>query len=413
MRELANDQAQEEHYAVSSQDGIDRLEFLRRAGGTVAGVGALAAGFGVPSALAASARERLASKQLSTVKILGPDSSALNSWNGFTKSTGMSLSWTNIPDQMGVITQKVINGGGADQYDLLNIDGGLQKHFVAGGYILPLDTGKITGFAKIPAAIRHNRPMSFLNGRQYGLPCTYNADSFGYYPKILGKAATWKVIFDDNRTLHKVAMEDNWQTSFVMAAMYLKWHHLAKINDPANMTPAEAHTTANFLITRKKAGQFRALWQSWQEALQLLGSKEVIAMSTWEPAVVALQDQGKEVLYAEPKEGYFKWMYDFFVPRSVKKNGSTDSAYKAMSWFMGGEYGANIIAERGYAPARPDLAVAYAKAHPDQFSSKQLQRIEQKYAEVLRKFRAPLVWENTVPDHQAEIEAEWERFKSA
>jgi hypothetical protein len=345
--------------------------------------------------------------------VLGPDSSSLADWAGFKKATGMSLEWTNIADQMGVITQKVTNGGGADSFDLLNIDGGLQKHFVDGGYILPIETDKVVGFDGIPAEIRDNRPMCFYNGKRYGLACTYNADSFGYYPKDLGKVTTWKVLFDDNRTLHKVAMEDNWQTSFVMAAMYVTSSGIAKVSDPANMTPEEARAVADFLISRKKAGQFRALWQSWEESIQLLGSREVIAMGMWEPAVVALQDQGKDVVYAEPKEGYFKWMYDFFVPRSVDKKKTTDDAYKAISWFMGGEYGAHIIAERGYAPARPDLAVEYAKAHPSEFSPKQRQRIEQKYQEVLRKFKSKYVWENTVPDHQAEIESEWERFKAA
>jgi putative spermidine/putrescine transport system substrate-binding protein len=56
------------------------------------------------------------------------------------------------------------------------------------------------------------------------------------------------------------------------------------------MTPEEVKTVIDFLIERKRAGQFRVIWSSFEQAVDLLTSKEVHVLDGWEPIVFAARD---------------------------------------------------------------------------------------------------------------------------
>lgn len=387
------------------RDMLTRDELLRR---SLFGLGALVLG---PAALA-SARSASAATDIvaaQTFSIFGPDYATLNSWKGFTQATGLKMNWSIIADVTGPFVSKVITGRAADTNDLLFFDGGVQNILAPRNYIVAPDTSKMPGWSKIPRTVLYNPQMTY-QGKPFGVPGVYNADSFGYYPKDLGKPNSYSVIFEDNRTLGKVAIEDNWLTTLPMAATYMIAKRYASIKDPSNMTPSEAHTVVSFLIQRKKAKQFRTFWTSWQEAVSLLGNREVIAANVWEPVVRALIDQGKKVDYAYAKEGYNKWMGAFWVPKHSVGNANI---YKTLNYFLGGQYAAQIAALRGYATGRPDLGIAYVKAHPSDFKPADRAYALQKYKETVIKYRSKYFWQNAAPDHRTEIEAEWERFKQA
>jgi len=387
------------------RDRLTRLQLLRRGA-----LGAAAVGVG-SSALARGAHA--AAADAGTLRVFGIDVMTLTGLQKeFQKQTGMKIDFTFIPDLTGIFVQKVVKGGVADKYDLLTIDGGVQNILAPHGYFVAPDPKRVKGWAKIPQPILNNPQMTY-KGKPFGIPAAFNADSMAYYPKDLGKVTSWKVIFDDTRTLGKVSMEDNWLTSLPIAATYLAGNRLAKIGDPSNMTPGEVKTVVDFLIQRKKAGQFRALWSSWEEAVNMLGTREVVAMSTWEPVVVALRDKGKQVVYSTAREGYNKWMLGWWLPRGAEKNNRLDAVYKALEFFNGGWYAAHMAIERGYATGRPDLGLAYVNAHPKDFTANQKQAVFQKYREVQTKFRSKYFWENAAPDHLDVIQAEWDRFKAA
>ena len=82
-----------------------------------------------------------------------------------------------------------------------------------------------------------------------------------------------------------VALEDNYTTAGQKTALYLKKSNLASIANPDDMTPAEIKTVVDFLIDKKKEGQFRTLWSSFEQAVNLLVSKEVKVLDCWEPMV--------------------------------------------------------------------------------------------------------------------------------
>ena len=109
------------------------------------------------------------------------------------------------------------------------------------------------------------------------------------------------------------------------AANYIKVAHGAQISNPANLSPGEAKLVADFLIERKKAGQFRVLWSSFEETIDLLGNKEVYVINCWKPAVEALKSA------ARPFSGH--------TPRRVTINGATGATFlrkwpSAAPWTM-------------------------------------------------------------------------------
>ena len=85
------------------------------------------------------------------------------------------------------------------------------------------------------------------------------------------------------------------------------------------MPPAsEVETAANYLIERKKAGQFRNLWSSYDDQISNFANREVLAMRCWEPAVKEAQRQGLDVEYASTPEFYIKWMQAAFIPAEAE-----------------------------------------------------------------------------------------------
>ena len=209
----------------------------------------------------------------------------------------------------------------------------------------------------------------------------------------------------------KVSLEDTWLTTFAMAGMYLKHHGLATIDQPSNMTPEEAKTTADFLIERKNAGQFRSLWGTWEESIDLMANGEVIVQNCWEPAVKALQRQGHNVRYAYTVEGYNKWMLGAYIPAQAAERGNLETIYRAIDGFLGGAYSAQIAVLRGYVTGNPQLGLEYAKS--ENWAPEQIQSIEENLAKIENKFTAEQFWQNAAPDNAQAIESEWDRFVQA
>jgi spermidine/putrescine-binding protein len=191
----------------------------------------------------------------------------------------------------------------------------------------------------------------------------------------------------------------------------LKANNLATIGNPSNMTPSEAKATVDFLIERKKAGQFRTLWRTWEESVDLLAGGEVVIENAWEPAVKELRARGKDVRYAVTKEDYNKWMIGAYIPVRAKERAALGKIYRAIDGFLGGAYGARIAILRGYATGSPELALEYANQHG--WSAEKIAAIQANIEKVNKKFAAEWYWENADPDHAREIEAEWQRFIEA
>ena len=86
------------------------------------------------------------------------------------------------------------------------------------------------------------------------------------------------------------------------------------------MTPEEVKTVIDYMIEHKKAGQFRVIWSSFEQAVNLITSKEVHVIDCWEPMVFVAKDQGHDVVYAAPKEGYLLWAMAAYVVNNPERS---------------------------------------------------------------------------------------------
>ncbi len=89
-----------------------------------------------------------------------------------------------------------------------------------------------------------------------------------------------------------VALEDNYTTAAAKTALHLKASGKAQIANVDDMTADEIKTVVDFLIEQKKAGQFRVIWNSFQQAVDLLVNKDVYVMDCWEPMVFVAKSKG-------------------------------------------------------------------------------------------------------------------------
>ena len=250
-------------------------------------------------------------------------------------------------------------------------------------------------------------------GQNWGVPIYMNADTFGYFPADLDEPrppdpVSWGLIFDSEKTMGRVSIDDNY-FSLSWAAGYMKAAGLADIKDSANMTASEVETVADYMIERKKAGQFRNLWNTYDDQISNFVNGEVLAMRCWEPAVKDARGQGLDVVYAVTDEFYIKWMQAAFIP-SQAEDRNLDEIYTAIDWLLDGGYAATLTPLRGYVTSRPDLGLEYAKEM--NLGDDVVASMEENLFKIEVKFAQPEFWFSGVPDTLAEHERHMARFKN-
>ena len=384
--------------------GRSRRNFLK-------GSAALGAAIAAPAILKTSPRQARADEN--TIRIIGPNVIALEDWTAFTAETGLTVEWKGIASDPGVFLKEAIADEAGEDFDMFCFDGGVEDRLVPEGLILPIDESAMKRWEGVPDNVKRSPLLRTKDGTQYGVPIVFNADSFAYFPDLIDREEplTYDLLFDSEVTMGKVSLEDTWLTTFAMAGMYLKHHGLATIDQPSNMTAEESKTTADFLIERKNAGQFRSLWGTWEESIDLMANGEVIVQNCWEPAVKALQRQGHNVRYAYTVEGYNKWMLGAYIPSQAAERGNLEKIYRAIDGFLGGAYSAQIAVLRGYVTGNPQLGLEYAKS--ENWEAEKIQSIEENLEKIQKKFVAEQFWQNAAPENMQSIESEWERFVQA
>ena len=135
------------------------------------------------------------------------------------------------------------------------------------------------------------------------IPTVYNYDSIGYRPDLVSaeEASTWTAIFDD-KFKGKTGLNVDPLIAFGQAVLAMNSLKLINAPNPGNPDKKTIDEASKFLISKKKGGQFRALWGDFGELVNLLASGEMILADAWQPAVMAVKAQGKKCSYAVPKE---------------------------------------------------------------------------------------------------------------
>lgn len=386
---------------------LERRDFLKA---STAGLAALAAG-GWPWMRSAHAAE--GTINFADVGVSDPQ----GDWSKFTKATGWDVNLVAIGNAPSQVLNKLIAGGGTGVYDLIGIVGGMQKPLVENDLVVPIDTSRLSNWASHSNIKEYmlDDPAGFnfvsWEDRLYMVPTFIQGDSIGYLPEFTGHVDSYSALFDP-RWRGYTAVEDNFTTTGQKTALYLKKNNLATIEDPSNMTPSEVKTVIDFLIEKKKEGQFRLLWTSFEQSVNLFVNKEVYVQDCWEPMVFAARRQGVQVEYARPKEGYLLWSLGPYIVKNPDRTAEHEEAiYRLIDFMLGPWYGATISLLHGYLTS--PLAAQYAKTHPDEFTAEQAAKVAKIHANVHSKFELGGTWQQRWPTHVEVYEEEWARFRAA
>jgi len=338
-------------------------------------------------------------------------------WSKFSAATGSDVNVVSMGNAPSAVVNQLLAGGGLNTFDIINIVGGMQEPLIENNLILPLDTSRLKNWAKntyISDYLSKGTPgFGFIGYKDklYGVPTVLQGDSFAYLPDETGELDSYGALFDQKFRGY-VSLEDNYTTAGQKTALFLKQTGQAKITDPADMTPEEIKTVMDFLIEQKKAGQFRVIWSSFEQAVNLLVNKEVHVMDCWEPMVFVARSKGINAKYADPKEGYLLWAMAAYI---VNKPGITESeldeTYALLDFMLGPWYGAKITLLRGY--MTNPMAADYATSNPGEFKPDEAKRVSEISARVAAKFAKGGTWQNRWPTHVDVYEEEWQRFMSA
>ena len=188
------------------------------------------------------------------------------------------------------------------------------------------------------------------------VPSVYNADTLGIRPDLTGREITsWADLISPDFK-GKTAIQNIPTNGIMDAMMALESAGEQKYGDKGNPTQDELSKTIARLVELKKAGHFRALWNTFDESVNLMAAGEVVIQSMWSPAVTAVKSQGVKCVYQPLKEGYRGWGNGLALMGhldGVKR----DAAYEYLNWYISGWVG-GFIAKQGYYSANVETAKA-------------------------------------------------------
>ena len=341
-------------------------------------------------------------------------------WSRYSNKTDWDVNLVAVGNAPATIINVLLGGGGTSTYDALHIVGGVQEPLAQLGLILPVDPSRMPNWGANEYIAQYFEndgpgwPHIAHEGQVYGIPTILQGESICYLPDEtggVGSVDSFGALFDPQYAGY-VALEDNYTTAGYKTAIHMKHAGIADIGNPVDMTKDEINTVVDYLIEKKKAGQFRVLWTSFEQAVNLLLNKEVVVLDGWEPMVIVANKQGANSIYATPKEGYLLWaMSGYITNNPARSEEHTQAVYDLFDFMLGPWYGAKISAMRGY--MTNSQAPGFAAANPDAFAEGEAEAAVANDANVKRKLEFGGIWHNRWPASYIEHEAAWARFKAA
>jgi putative spermidine/putrescine transport system substrate-binding protein len=221
-----------------------------------------------------------------------------------------------------------------------------------------------------PVSLQGDAPIEFIyresldsNGFTSGqtewvnfVPGVYNADTLGVRPDLVGrKISTWADLISSDFT-GKAAIQNIPTNGIMDAMMAMEAAGELTYGDKGNPTREELEQTIARLIELKRAGHWRALWNTFDESVNLMANGEVVIQSMWSPAVTAVQSQGVQCAYQPLAEGYRGWGNGLALMNHLDAL-RRDAAYEYLNWYNSGWVG-GFIAKQGYYSSNVETAKA-------------------------------------------------------
>jgi spermidine/putrescine-binding protein len=180
------------------------------------------------------------------------------------------------------------------------------------------------------------------------VPAVYNYDSIGYNPDVVSaeEANTWTSIFDA-KWKGKSGINADPLIALGQAVMAMNTLGMSDVKNPGNPSKDQITEAMKYLVSKKKDGQFRALWGDFGELVNLMASGEMVVCDAWQPAVMAVKAQGKPCKYAIPKEGYRAWAIG---PSLIASSQNKEAVYAYADYWLSGPPGITVSEQGYYSP---------------------------------------------------------------
>ena len=235
-----------------------------------------------------------------------------------------------------------------------------------------LDPNRSTGLPLTREGPRTNKQIvqwvDELTGKPYpgkaqprwivGPPAHFNMDSMGYNSDVIKKTpekVSWAELLNP-AWKGRVAVLNDPAIAMQDLGNAVQALGLIRFGDLGNMTRAEIDRLIKILLTYKKRGHFRAFWNTFNDSVNLMASKEVVIESMWSPAVALLIAQGVPCRYAFPPEGMRGWCSAQGIPKHVASDpAKLQAVYDYLNWMHEGFLGALIMRQGYYVANGKDL----------------------------------------------------------
>lgn len=333
-------------------------------------------------------------------------------WESFEDESGVSVDASSAPWRQGQVMNRMVVGGGDEDFDIVQMDSTLTGTVAAEGAIQRSDLESLELWEETYPEV-HDNQYTEVDGEQFSLCSLQNGDSVVCLTEHVGDAnevTSYGVLFDDEFA-GRTALEAGWSMPFPKTAQYLAYNDLADIS-PEQIEEPEEETVdivIDFLEEQRDEGQFRTFWSGWESAVNLLASEEVYAMDTWEPVVFALRNEDIDAYYLEPDEGYAIWGHGPWMTNAGKEKEGAVELF--INWMMDGWYGADVTSETGYLTATP-RAIEYAE-ESDEYDEEAIAAVHDDVLE--NRLRHPnSSYSNNFPSPEIfnYVSSEWDRLTS-
>lgn len=225
--------------------------------------------------------------------------------------------------------------GGTKIWDVVAQHHAFMYPLMRRGLLHPIDLAKVPNAKQLFsefASMEHAR----YEGKIYGIPYVWTFDSVVYNANHISNVDSWGVLFDE-KYAGKLALRDDPQNAIQLTALYMGY------KDPSVLAKEDLTQIKKFLISKKHL--FRKFWTGYAEAIALLRSGEVWALSGWRPMWWTLAKEGMNIRYAIPKEKGIGAINYYVVSKETKV---LPTAYAFLNWMLDTEWGAATGRDQGY-----------------------------------------------------------------
>lgn len=355
----------------------------------------------------------------------------------FMEEYNVDLTNTAIDTTPSSQLQRFVSGSGQEEFDAIWDNGGGMEQLLWNNDIVA-DTDPIENvdnWGNLRAEFKEGgRFESYyrIDGNPIAYPSLWNADSVAYREDEIDEPDSWGVLFDDELK-GKTGMIDDYGHAIHITALYIRENNREDIHNVDLLSEKQLNAINNisgneidsigetalegvidYLIGQKQMGQFRTVWSSFGNILNLFVNNEITVSYAFQPVAKFAQAEDEPVGYATLKEGPQIFQDNFYLTKGGEQRNRDEAYYRLGEYSFSAYYGAEHLRTSGLSPvAKPELILEYAEENYDQETIDQIKQDQEARKERLTANGNVNSVNNPFPENLELYLDEWERFQNA